>query len=126
MTPTPSTASQQAWALIEQERRRDRTLRRISITAWTITFVLVLVFAVFTVLRLIEFFRLMGDGGPLTMNILLGAATPLLAILGVLAVLIATLSTVGIFLRMRTASLTEIQLRLAALEEIIAARKDMD
>jgi len=37
-------------------------------------------------------------------------------------VLIATLSTIGIFLRLRTASLIEIQLRLAALEEILTRK----
>lgn len=126
MTPTPSSASQHAWALIDQEKRRERTLRRINVIAWTITFLLVLVFAVFTALRLIEFFRLMGDDGPLAMNIVLGALTPLLAVVGILTVLVATLSTIGIFVRMRTASLAEIQLRLAALEEMIAARKDAD
>ena len=33
---------------------------------------------------------------------------------------IATLSTIAIFLRLRTSSLAEIQLRLAALEEMLA------
>jgi hypothetical protein len=45
-----------------------------------------------------------------------------LIVLGALAVLIATLSTIGIFLRLRTASLIEIQLRLAALEEILTRK----
>jgi hypothetical protein len=39
-------------------------------------------------------------------------------------VLVATLSTIGIFLRLRTASLTEIQLRLAALEDVLGAQAD--
>ena len=43
-------------------------------------------------------------------------------VLGVLSVLIATLSTVGMFLRQRTASLAEIQLRLAALEELLTRK----
>jgi hypothetical protein len=37
-----------------------------------------------------------------------------------LSLLVAGLSTVGIFLRLRTARLAEIQLRLAALEEMLA------
>ncbi len=44
---------------------------------------------------------------------------PLIAVTGVLSVLIATVSTVGIFLRLRTASLAEIQVRLAALEQML-------
>lgn len=47
---------------------------------------------------------------------------PLVIALGILSVLIATVSTIGMFVRMRTASLHEIQLRLAALEEMIVSR----
>ena len=43
-------------------------------------------------------------------------------VVGCFSVLVATLATIAIFLRLRTASLTEIQVRLAALEEMIAAR----
>ena len=39
--------------------------------------------------------------------------------------LFVALSTVGVFLRQRTASLSEIQLRLAALEEMLGARGDL-
>jgi hypothetical protein len=52
----------------------------------------------------------------------LGSAFPGLIILGVLSVLIATLSTVAMFFRLRTATLDEIQLRLASLEEMIVNR----
>jgi hypothetical protein len=52
------------------------------------------------------------------------AALPLIVVLGLLSLLIATLTTVGIFLRLRTASLAEIQLRLAALEDMLASRPD--
>jgi hypothetical protein len=39
----------------------------------------------------------------------------------VLSLLVAALSTVLVFLRLRTASLAEIQMRLAALEELVAS-----
>jgi len=45
-------------------------------------------------------------------------------VLWTLCLLIAALSTVGVFLRQRTASLAEIQLRLAALEDMLGARGD--
>jgi hypothetical protein len=54
----------------------------------------------------------------------MGSAMPLVDVLWKLSLLVAAVSTVGIFLRLRTASLTEIQLRLAALEEMLAARAD--
>ena len=53
------------------------------------------------------------------------SAMPTVAVLGILSLLVATLSTVGIFLRLRTASLSEIQLRLAALEEMIVSHLDL-
>lgn len=51
------------------------------------------------------------------------AALPLVAVVGVLSLLIATLGTVGIFLRLRTASLSEIQLRLANLEDMVRGER---
>ena len=43
-----------------------------------------------------------------------------------ISLLIGTLSTVGIFLRLRTASLGEVQLRLAALEEMLLSKQIED
>jgi len=51
---------------------------------------------------------------------------PLITVLGYLSLLIATLSTVDIFFRMRTASLAEIQLRLATLEDMLASQPDSE
>lgn len=112
-----------AWAMIEQEKRRDRFLRRVSIVAWTVTLVIVLIIAVMISLQIYQMLKVFGAGVVPLMSVV-GAAMPLVGVLLFLSVLIATLSTVGIFLRFRTASLAEIQLRLAALEEILAARPD--
>ena len=115
MTPTTSSASEQAWAMVDQEKRRERSLRRINILAWTVTFVVIACFAVISIWQVIELMRsplfggLMGDVFPV--SAFFGALYPLLIVLGSLPVLIATLSTIGIFLRLRTASLIEIQLR---------------
>jgi len=62
--------------------------------------------------------------GALPWATVFAAAMPLVIVLGLLSVLVATLSTIGIFLRLRAASLAEIQLRLAALEDMIAAQGD--
>ncbi|HJP57674.1 MAG TPA: hypothetical protein VJ847_11690, partial [Gemmatimonadales bacterium] len=51
------------------------------------------------------------------------SAVPLVAVLGVLSLLVAVLATVAIFLRLRTASLVEIQARLAALEAMVAGEQ---
>lgn len=111
-------AEEKVWAQVDKDKRIDRRLRIISIVAWTFTIVLTLAFAVLTGLQLIGFFRPV-MAGQLAVALLAGAALPLVIVLGLLSTLIATLATVGIFLRLRTASLVEIQLRLAALEEML-------
>ena len=124
MTPTTSSASEQAWAMIDQEKRRDRFLRRVNIAAWTVTFLVVAFLAVISIWQMIELMQspLFGGGGLFPVSAFFGALYPLLIVLGALGVLIATLSTIGIFLRLRTASLIEIQLRLAALEELLTRK----
>ena len=125
MTRTSSSASEQAWEMVDQEKRRERSLRRINILAWTVTFLVVACFAVISIWQVIELMRsplFGGMEGIFPTSAFFGALYPLLIVLGGLAVLIAALSTVGIFLRLRTASLIEIQLRLAALEEILTRK----
>jgi uncharacterized membrane protein len=107
-----------AWEMIEQERGRDRLIRRVSIAAWSVTFVIVLLLVIATAIQ-VSISAQFGGGGTIGLIASLAAAKPTLIMLGALAVLIATLSTVGIFLRLRTTSLHEIQLRLAALEETL-------
>jgi peptidoglycan biosynthesis protein MviN/MurJ (putative lipid II flippase) len=125
MTPTTSSASEQAWAMIDQEKRRDRFVRRVNIAAWTVTFLVVVFLGVISIWQMIELMRspLFGAGDLFPVSAFFGALYPLLIVLGALSVLIATLSTIGIFLRLRTASLIEIQLRLASLEELLAKRE---
>ena len=95
-----------------------------SITAWTITLLLVCVLAVMVCLQVAELARGAAVGAVPWISAL-GAAMPLIIVLGILSVLVAALSTIGIFLRLRTASLTEIQLRLAALEEMLGSQGDV-
>jgi ABC-type dipeptide/oligopeptide/nickel transport system permease component len=114
-----TSASANAWAMIEKEKQRDRLIRRISISAWTVTFIIVLAFVIMTGMTVAQMVQ-GWSAGALPFLSVLGAAIPLFVVLGMLSVLIATLSTIGIFLRQRAASLNEIQLRLAALEEMLA------
>jgi hypothetical protein len=123
MTMSTATPSQKVWDTIENERRRDRLVRRVSIGAWSVTFVLVLLLGGILGLQVAVIAKSPMFGAMSWM--MFGAlATPFLISLGVLSALIATLATVGVFLRMRTASLLEIQLRLAALEEMLTHPSD--
>jgi len=108
-----------AWALIEREKRRDRFIRRVSIIAWSVTGSIVLIFAVLVGAQMLEFARA-AAAGDVPWATVFAMGIPLLTVVGMLSALIATLSTIAIFLRLRTSSLSEIQLRLAALEDILS------
>jgi hypothetical protein len=123
MRATTVSASSNVWEAIDNEKRRDRFIRKVSVTSWTITFLLVVVLGAILVSETIFAAKtVMGVG--MGWQLALPLMMPLVISLGVLSVLIATLSTVAIFLRLRTSSLNEIQLRLAALEDMIVARTD--
>lgn len=121
MTSPQSPASAKVWERIDAEKRRDRMIKRVSISAWTVTVVLVLALLGLELASALQMARAAMVGVVPWMTVL-GGATPGLIILSVLSVLIATLSTVAMFFRLRTATLDEIQLRLAALEEMIVNR----
>ena len=125
MTPSiPLPLPNEASALIENERRRDRFIRRVSIIAWSVTFALVLLVAALVGVQVYDMTRL-ARVGAVQWSTVLGSAMPLIDVLWKLSLLVAGLSTVGIFLRLRTASLAEIQLRLAALEAMLASKPDV-
>jgi hypothetical protein len=116
---------EQLWAQIEREKRIDTRLRRVSIVAWACTLLFTLVFAILTGLQtarvMVQFTRVPSDdwGTILQAAMIAQVLVPIVVVLMILSALIGTLSTVGIFLRLRTASLQEIQLRLASLEAML-------
>lgn len=123
MSTPEERADRKVWAALDREARRDRLIRRVAVIAWSLTFLAVLIYAGATAAQVNEVRRLVAVGAAPTDSLYL-AVVPLVGVIGVLSVLIATLATVGMFLRMRTASLLEIQQRLAALEAILASRAD--
>lgn len=118
-----ATRPDSALALIENERRRDRFIKRASIAAWSVTFALVGVVAILVGIQTTQFVRA-ASAGQMPWAVAIGSAMPLVDVLWKLSLLVAALSTVAIFLRLRTSSLAEIQFRLAALEEMVASRDD--
>ncbi len=114
-----SSESQDAiWDLIEREKSRDRFLRRVGKTAWGTTFVALVIFSstvVWDFSQMIRFYRM----GAVRAETVVESIIPLVVAVGGLSLLIATLATIGVFLRLRTTSLTEIQLRLSGLEQMI-------
>jgi uncharacterized PurR-regulated membrane protein YhhQ (DUF165 family) len=119
MTPREPSARQDPTALIDRDKRMDRFIRRVATAAWSVTFLIALLLTVMTGIQVAQFVP-GASAGEVPWMVVIGLSMPLIIVLGFLAVLIATLSTVGIFLRLRTSSLSEIQMRLAALEEMLA------
>lgn len=113
-----------AW--LEAERERAKKLHTIGYAAWVVTFVVLALYAVFVG---VQAFVLVSNAGHhlfsvMAFTALVRTIAPLLVVVGVTALLVAVLSTIGIFVRIRTASLAEIQLRLAALERALTREED--
>ena len=111
------------WALIDAEKRRDRFLRRLSVGAWAVTLLVLVGYGVLTGMQVYEMFRA-SLVGMVPFATVVGMATPFIIVLGAVCLLVATMATIGVFLRLRTASLNEIQLRLAALEELVVKSQE--
>jgi len=110
-----------AWAAIEREKRFDRFIRKACIAAWVVTIGLLILFGIGSAVAAVQMIKLAAAmGAPWTL--LMQPALPFLGALWTVCLLVATLTTVGVFLRLRTSSLNEIQLRLAALEDMLASQ----
>jgi hypothetical protein len=111
------------WSMIDEERRRDVTLRRIAKAAWITALVIVLLYGGLTAASVAEMVKGF-FGGMLPFSSAAAMAMPFLIAMGIFSLLVATVTTIGTFMRLRTTSLHEIQLRLAALEEMLADKRE--
>lgn len=116
------TKHEDVWRMIDAEKRRDRWIRRVSIAAWSVTGAVLLVFGAISAAQIAEVQR-RAAVGLIPEGAVWEAALPLVIVVGLISLLVAVLATVGIFLRLRTASLHEVQLRLAALEQMLVERE---
>ena len=109
--------------LIESEKDRDLKLQKIATTAWILVFAALLFTAVgigFNVWWAAQAYLSQQAG----LSVIFREAMPFVWVAGATCLLVAVLSTVGVFLRFRTASLAEIQLRLAVVEEMLASQME--
>ncbi len=124
MSNQPVNASEKVWAVIEREKKQDRLVRRLSVGGWSVTGGALVVFGVGT---LVEVWRLVNLAmqGIAPWGVIFSSLMPLVAVVGGLGLLVATLSTVATFLRFRTASLSEIQMRLGAIEDMVESHLEL-
>jgi hypothetical protein len=121
--------SNELWSWIDREKATDRRVRRIGNIAWTLSLIAVALYGVGIVAqlapRLADLKR--GYGGSLPRSHVLAYALegllPFITVVGIFSFLVAVLSTIGMFLRFRTASLAEIQTRLAAMEKMLTSEQ---
>lgn len=110
------------WDIIEREKRTDKMIKWVNRIAWSVILVVLLVFLVFTIQDYSRTMSLYQKGLIPLANVKL-TVTPFLKVLGLLALIVGVLATVGMFLRLRTTSMLEIQQRLANLEQIVTSEK---
>ena len=125
MNASRESGQSDVWDQIDRDKRSNRTLRRVVIIAWTTVLLTLLVYAGLILFDVARAWQLWSRGAMSSSDVI-RFLLPLVYVIGLVSLLIATLSTIGALIRSRTATLGEIQLRLAALESILRARPDSD
>lgn len=123
MTDQTHSHADGAWTAIERDKKADRFNRRICVGAWVATFASVFAYGVIAAVQVTRILSGNGEAffrGAMTF----GMATQFILMFGIVSALVATLATIGVFMRMRTTTMAEIQLRLAALEDILTAKDE--
>ncbi|OEK01868.1 hypothetical protein BFP97_10230 [Roseivirga sp. 4D4] len=112
------------WKMIEREKRKDKSISRISTAAWATT---LLVVCAFMVLTFMDFSRHISlyKKGVISYESVTSTLVPFLIILGVFSLIVAIVMTIGRFMRLRTANLLEIQQRLTLLEQSLTKDEDL-
>lgn len=114
-------ATSRAWQVVENEKKRNQLLARASVIAWSTALGVAAIYAILGVAEIVTVAKaFLGRGLPM-FNVIM-AVRPTVGALGAMILLIAVLGSAALFLRMRTVSLNELQLRLAALEDVLVAR----
>lgn len=120
------TKKEDIWEKIEREKRTDTWMKRICIGSWASTLLLIILFVIVVIQQTLKHYAFWGmpDANIEYLLMKIAAITiPFLAI-GAFTFGASILSTIGLFIRMRTSSLRDIQLRLGTLENAILATKD--
>jgi len=112
------------WKMIEKEKRKDKSISRISTVAWAITLLVVCAFMVLTFMDFSHNMNLYKKGVTSYQSVI-STLVPFLIILGVFSLIVAIVMTIGRFMRLRTANLLEIQQRLTLLEQSLTKDEDL-
>ena len=122
MNKANTNPKEQIWAQIDKEKKRDQFVRRVSRVSWGVTLVALTVILVSFGMELNHYIDLYNRGA-LPSSKVWDTVNKIVKLVGVFGFIIAIISTVGVFLRLRTTSLLEIQQRLANLEQMVTSEK---
>ena len=111
--------------LIDVDVKRDRLVRGVTILSWVVTFLVLIGFAVVVGQEASRTLTL-AHAGMVREPEVLRTLIPLFVVVGITSLPMALVSTAALFLRQRTASLADIQLRLATLETLLASETAND
>lgn len=106
------------FSLIEKEKKRDIIIKRISNVAWGLTLLVLFLFLIFTVVEFLNVYKRYLDGFVQSQQVI-DTLTPFMLTFGTITLIVAILTTIGMFLRLRTTNLLEIQQRLTSLEGML-------
>ncbi len=106
------------WQMIEKEKKKDLFIKRISKIAWAVTLIMLGVLLIFWGMELSRTLGLY-KAGAVSYATVTAVMYTMVRVIGIFAFIIAIISTIGVFIRIRTTSLMEIQQRLANLEQMI-------
>jgi len=115
----PTSREGSVQTIVDMEMKRDRLVRWVSVLSWVVTFLVLIGFAVvigYDASRALGLAR----AGLAPRGVVLHSLVPMFVVVGTASLLLALVSTAAVFLRQRTASLADIQLRLATLEAMLA------
>lgn len=122
MNKSNTSPKEQIWAQIDKEKQRDRFVRRVSRVSWGITLVALTVILITLGMELNHNINLYKKGVSPYSRVW-DSVQNMVQLIGIFGFIIAIISTVGVFLRLRTTSLLEIQQRLANLEQMVTSEK---
>ena len=114
-------ATSRAWEVVENEKERNRLLARASVIAWSIALGVAAIYAILSVVEIVAIAEFNVGNGVEIIDVI-PLVRPMVGALGAMILVIAVLGSAALYLRMRTVSLNELQLRLAALEDVLIGR----
>lgn len=118
MTSNNQTKQEALRAKIEEEKRTDKWIKRVNKSAWIVTILFLFGFSAIKGYDIYHAHYLY-KSGLVSVESVYDTILPFVTSVGAVSFIIAIVSTIGVFFRLRTATLSEILMRITVLEEVL-------